>query len=296
MLGVVMRTARMVAVHNGRVAADLRKEFPGTRIESIRLGTPAFQTDAAARGRVRASLGVSERSVLFVAFGTVTAEKRVGAVLRAVAALVREGADVHLLLAGHASECIGLDAAVAAADIAPRVHVSGYLPDEAIGDCLAAADACLCLRWPTALETSASWVQCLAAARPTLITDLAHLVDVPTIDPRGWRASPAGTEPIAIAIDLLDEEQALLLAMRRLAADHGMQERLARAGHAYWAEHHTLEAMAGDYRRLLPVAAEQPAPHVSDLPEHFLEDHSGTARRLAARFGIALEDVLGSGF
>jgi glycosyltransferase involved in cell wall biosynthesis len=289
MLGVVMRTARMVAVHNPRVAADLQEEFPGTRIEPIRLGTPAFQTGAAARGRVRASLGVSGQSVLFAAFGTITAEKRVGAILRAVAALAREGADVHLLLAGDASDCAGLDVDLATAAITPRVHLVGYVPDEAIGDYLAAADACLCLRWPTALETSASWVQCLAAARPTLITDLAHLVDVPTIDPRAWRASRGGTEPVAIAIDLLDEEEALLLAMRRLAADRRLREDLARAGHAYWAAHHTLEAMVGDYRRLLPIAAEQPAPHVTDLPDHFLDDHTSKARALTRDFGVDLD-------
>jgi hypothetical protein len=82
------------------------------------------------------------------------------------------------------------------------VHVSGYLPDQAIGDYLAASDACLCLRWPTALETSASWLQCLAAARPTVISDLAHLADIPTLDPRSRRRSHASAEPVAVAIDL----------------------------------------------------------------------------------------------
>ena len=39
----------------------------------------------------------------------------------------------------------------------------------------AAADICACLRWPTNRETSASWLRCLAAGRPTIVTDLAHL-------------------------------------------------------------------------------------------------------------------------
>src|SRR3954466_14553306 len=37
MLRVVMRTARLVAVHNPRVAADLREEFPDVPIDAIRL-------------------------------------------------------------------------------------------------------------------------------------------------------------------------------------------------------------------------------------------------------------------
>ena len=106
-------------------------------------------------------------------------------------------ADVHLVLAGDASDYPALAEEVASPAVARRVHVMGYLPDEAVGDYLAATDACLCLRWPTALETSASWLHCLAASRPTVISDLAHLVDIPTVDPREWRRSPApGIDPV----------------------------------------------------------------------------------------------------
>ena len=40
--------------------------------------------------------------------------------------------------------------------------------DEDVSSHLAAADACLCLRWPTAGESSASWLRCLAARRATV--------------------------------------------------------------------------------------------------------------------------------
>ena len=159
-----------------------------------------------------------------------------------------------------------------------------------------AADACLCLRWPTALETSASWLHCLAAARPTIISDLAHLVDIPTIEPRGWRASQASVEPVSIAIDLLDEDESLLLAMRTLADEPRLREKLGRAGHAYWSANHTLDVMAGDYQRLIAQAVARPAPVVTDLPAHFTEDHSHTACAIAAQFGIALNDVFSSKF
>jgi len=285
MLRVVMRTARLVAVHNPRVAADLRQEFPDTAIDAIRLGVAPPAADASARARVRAALGVPGDAVLFAAFGKITAEKRIDAILRAFDTLARERDDVHLLLAGDASDDPALAAAIASSAHAPRVHVSGYVADDAIGGCLAASDACLCLRWPTALETSASWLQCLAAARPTLVSDLAHLVDIPTIEPLGGRAPAA--DPIAIRIDLLDEDAALLLAMRRLADEPRLRETLGRAGHAYWSAHHTLDVMAGDYERLIARAAARPAPVVSDLPSHFTDDHSGKAREIMAAFGIA---------
>jgi glycosyltransferase involved in cell wall biosynthesis len=302
MLRAVVRTARLIAVHNPRVAADLREAFPGAAIEAIHLGTSAVAGDADVRRDRRAALGVPEDAVLFAAFGKITAAKRIGAILRAFDALAREREGVHLLLAGDASDYPSLARELSASAHAARVHVTGYLADEAVAGDLAAADACLCLRWPTALETSASWLQCLAAARPTVISDLAHLVDIPTIDSRSAAGSPpsaigrpsaVGEEPVAIRIDLMDEDAALLAAMRALADQPRLREALGRAGHAYWSTHHTLDVMAADYERLIATAAARPAPIVADLPAHFTADHSGIARAITEQFGIALDDVLG---
>jgi glycosyltransferase involved in cell wall biosynthesis len=287
MLRLVVNTARLVAVHNERVAIDLREEFPGTPIAAIRLGKPPLEGGPAARARMRAALGVPDAAVLFAVFGKITAEKRIGAILRAFSALVVEGADVHLVLAGDASEYPTLTHDIAAPGGGSRVHVVGYVADEAIGEYLAAADACLCLRWPTAQETSASWIQCLAAGRATVISDLAHLADVPAIDPRTWTG--VAREPVAIAIDLLDEDRALVEAMRRLAADAPFREALARAGRAFWAAHHTLDGMVDDYRRLLHQAAARPAPIVGDLPAHVTNDYAGLARAIARQFGVDVD-------
>ena len=287
MLRVVMRTARAVAVHNPRVAADLRDEFPGAAIAEIHLGTAALDAAGAARGRVRQALGVPPDGVLFTAFGKITAEKRIGAILRTFDAVARERAGVHLLLAGDASGDPALAPALASCAHAPRVHVSGYLPDEAIGGYLAASDACLCLRWPTALESSASWLQCLAAGLPTVISDLAHLVDIPTLEPRQRRAPQAPAEPVAIRVDLLDEDESLRLAMSALADDPRLRGALGRAGHAYWKAHHTLEVMTADYERVIAQAAARPSPVVSDLPPHFTDDHSQPARAILRAFGIS---------
>ena len=278
MLRAVLRTARLVAVHNPRVAADLREEYPGVGVEAIHLGTAPLDAGAAARGRVRAALGVPDQAVLFAAFGTITAEKRIGAILRAFDAIARERGDVHLLLAGDAAGYPALARELAASPYAPRVHLTGYVADQAIGGYLAAADACLCLRWPSALETSASWLQCLAAARPTVITDLAHLADIPAI---------------ALRVDLMDEDASLLTTMRMLAADPRRRESLGHAGHGYWSAHHTLEVMADDYLRLIAAAAARRAPAVTDLPAHFTDDHSALARRIAERFGVSFDAVLG---
>jgi len=275
MLRVVMRTARVVCVHNARVAADLRDEFPDARVETIRLGTPALTPAADARARVRAQLGVGDATTLFAMFGKITAEKRVVPILEAFDALLREGTDAHLLMAGDASGFTGLADRVRTSGAASRVHLAGYVDDERIGDYLAATDVCLCLRWPTALETSASWLQCLSASRATVISDLAHLVDIPST--------------VVRRVDLLDETTSLLEAMRTLVFDSAARTRLADAGYAYWAANHTVGAMADDYRRIIPLAGNLPAPRVSDLPAHFVDDRAALARSIAREFAATVD-------
>ena len=56
---------------------------------------------------------------------------------------------------------------------------------------IAETDVCLCLRWPTNREASGPWLRALAAGKPTVVNDLAHLVDVPTLDPRTWQVLAA---------------------------------------------------------------------------------------------------------
>jgi glycosyltransferase involved in cell wall biosynthesis len=289
MLGVVVRTARAIAVHNPRVAATLSAEFPGIAIDTIRMGVPPITPDAAAAATLRHDLRLPPHAVVFAAFGKVTAEKRVAPILRALGTLNAAGADACLLLIGDDDGWSSIGEDVARLGISDRVRVTGYVPDGEIGAYLSVADVSLCLRWPTAHETSASWLRCLAASRPTVVTDLAQLVDVPTLDPRTWRTTTAGATPVAIAIDLLDEDASLESAMRRLVADKALRESLGRAGHEHWSMHHTPELMASDYLRVMRSAAARPAPGVRDLPPHITNDYTGRARDIARRLGVEVD-------
>jgi hypothetical protein len=72
------------------------------------------------------------------------------------------------------------------------VTLTGYLDTTtSLTDHLAACDVTLNLRWPTARETSGPWLRALAAGRATVITDLVHLDDVPSLDPRTWTVNEA---------------------------------------------------------------------------------------------------------
>lgn len=318
LVAAVVRSARAVAVHNPRLADELREAFPEASVDTIRLGVPDPAGDAAAapaRGAAPAAPAHTERSVRppaggsaekgvrFAAFGLVTPEKRIPQALRALAAILKVAPGARLSLVGETTDHYDVRAEADGLGIADRVDITGYVADEELPHHLAAADVCLCLRWPTARETSASWLRCLAAGKPTVITDLTHLVDVPALDPRTWdllhaRADAASVErrptrddAVAVSIDILDEDHSLELAMRRLATDAELRERLGRAARRYWERHHTLPLMVEDYARILAHAADRPAPDTAalGLPAHLLDDHTAHGRRLAADIGVRLE-------
>ena len=273
---VVMRTARVVAVHNARVAEELRRENAEAIIETVRMGVPRCTATRDAGARLRRARSIPDTAIVFAAFGKMTPEKRIAQIGQAFATLVTIGYDAHLLLVGDEGDSPHV------ADLAPprltgRIHAAGYVDDADIGAYLQAADVCLCLRWPTALETSASWLRCLAAARATIVSDLAHTADVPS--------------SVARRVDLLDENRSLLETMRELATNEGARVALARAGHEWWAAHHTMETMADDYGRTIGRALAAAPPRPSDLPRHFVDDHNEPTRTLAREFGLTVDIV-----
>jgi glycosyltransferase involved in cell wall biosynthesis len=301
-VGAAVRRARAVAVHNPRLADDLRETFPDTEVDVIRMGVaPPRPRPRNPFARLAEALN-TRKPVTFGAFGLVTPEKRIPQALRALAALAPR-ADVRLRLVGGAVPHYDAMADADALGIADRVSLVGYVSDEELDEQVAACDVCLCLRWPSSRETSASWLRCLAAGKPTIVNDLADLVDVPTLDPRTWSVLDARqdaaaansprrlSDAVAVSLDILDEDHSLELAMRRLALDAPLREQIGRTAQAWWAAHHTLDAMTADYARALARAASRPAPDADaiGLPPHLLEDHSRLARQIAKDVGVTFD-------
>lgn len=240
----------------------------------------------------------------FSAFGLITPEKRVPQVLQALADVRASVPGVRLRLVGETAAHYALWRDIAAAGVADIVDVTGYVDDQHLDAEIAAADVCLCLRWPTAHETSASWLRCLAAGRPTVITDQLTTVDVPTLDPRHWLLQhtredaasvfqpPPMSTGVAVAIDMADETHMLRQAMLRLARDASLRHHLGEQAYAWWQAHHTLPRMIRDYRRVLEWAAALPEPDwPENAPRHLRPDPSAFARELIAPLGVEA-DVL----
>jgi hypothetical protein len=184
-----------------------------------------------------------------------------------------------------------------------HVTMAGYVEADAdLTDHIAACDVSINLRWPTAREMSGPWLRALAAGLPTISTDLAHLADVPSLDPRTWTTREPRTEAlrgqgrpearrgangdaVTIAVDILDEDHSLRLAMRRLAMDAALRQTLGASARAYWEDEHSMPRMLEDYRRVIVAAAAAPIPRPA-LPAHLVNHGDATLRTLLEPFNL----------
>jgi hypothetical protein len=168
---------------------------------------------------------------------------------------------------------------------------------------------------------SGPWLRALAAGRPTITIDLSHLADVPSLDPRTWQVNSIATrdsrlaarpdpsnrepqtanrepsnrelrtanrntiEPVCVALDILDENHSLRLAMRRMATDEALRTSLGRAARRYWEREHSMPQMLEDYERILADAAARPAPRVT-LPEHLVTNGDRLLNQVLGTFSV----------
>jgi glycosyltransferase involved in cell wall biosynthesis len=295
--------SRLAAVHARTIARQMMTEVPGAAVEPIRLGHGVALSDTertAARRETRDRLGISDDAIVFGCFGGLSPEKRIPQILEAFADVHGYVRGAHLLLAGAPPAHYDPVPDLTRLGIRGSTTLTGYIDGEDhLTAHIAACDVGLTLRWPTAREISGPWLRCLAAAIPTVTVQLAHLVEVPALDPRTWQphsALPVAVshaplpvshfnEPVCVAIDILDEGHSLRLAMWRLGGDRTLRQTLGRAGQRYWTMEHSLESMVEDYRRVIPMAMARPAPQPG-LPDHLRASADGTLHRLLAPFGL----------
>jgi glycosyltransferase involved in cell wall biosynthesis len=299
----VVESARFVVVHNRALADQVLEESPGVPVAVVEMGVPDPGVTSEARQAIRARHGIPPSAVVFTAFGNVTPEKRIPQAIRALSALSPTLPDIRLLLVGESVDHYDARREAEALGVGGHVTVAGFVPHDEVAAYLAASDVCLSMRWPTSRETSAAWLRAVAAGLPTIVTDLAHNVDIPALDPRGWSllhapsdasdgARPAGSniEPVCLSIDILDEDHSLRLAMRRLATDAHLRSSLGSSARRLWTARFRLDQMVSRYRHVIERAdaSELPGPSArANLPKHFLVDGTEHTRDLLRRTGLA---------
>ena len=293
---VVLASSRLVLVHNTRLKQELQLEMSDVPVVVVEMGVPDRPLLPTARERLRTHLQITPDTVVFAAFGKVTPEKRISRALHALATL-DSAAPWHLMLCGETVDYYDPRAEAQRLGIGDRVTVTGYIDEEVLPDYVASSDVGFCLRWPSSRETSASWLRCLAAGKPTIVTDLVHLTDVPSIDPRDWNVAgcPTGRDsygnlvhPACVSIDILDEDHSLALAVSRIVTDRGFRATLGRNARNLWEDRFTLDRMASGYAHAIDEACTRTADDLRrrTLPPHLRRDGTERARSLLAELGL----------
>jgi len=167
-----------VAVHSEFLAHALRSHAHGTPVERIPMGIP-LPPDPGPKPALRQRLGLPETAFIVGSFGQATLQKRIPQVIEAVAGLADAGVDVHYLVVGTVAGDLDRAALTGPPGLAGRVTVTGYVNEAEFQAYLHAVDACVNLRYPTAGETSAAALRCMAAGQPTLVTNTAAGAEFP---------------------------------------------------------------------------------------------------------------------
>jgi hypothetical protein len=89
---------------------------------------------------------------------------------------------------------------------------------------------------------------------------------------------------MCVAIDILDEDHSLRLAMRRLASDASLRAALGRAAREWWAREHSVDVMVDDYVRAMRRAIDVGPPR-AELPAHARDSGDRLLRTLLEPFG-----------
>lgn len=210
LLGPVLERHLGAQVHS-RYAADLlRRRCPGLPVHVVPLAAPSPVMPADL-----GPLGIPAGRTVLGHAGFVTAPKRYDVMCAALAGLLAEGLDVHLLLAGEDGTAGDLARVSARLGVQDRVTCTGWQSEDDFDRTVAAFDIALSLRWPHVGESSA-----------TLAALLANGVAVVAEPVGSWAEFP----PDVVARADLSEHavDGLVAAVRPLAQD--------RAARAAWGE------------------------------------------------------------
>jgi glycosyltransferase involved in cell wall biosynthesis len=250
-----VEASRAVAVHNAFMADAVRAEVPDAVVSRIAMPIASEAVPPERVRALRARLGFPEDALVVGAFGLLTREKGIGTMLRAVARVRAALPQVRVLLAGPVPDRDALLAAIDARGLRGLAVVTGRVPLPQLPDHVAAADVVVHLRYPTARETSAALLRVLAQGRPTIVSDLENLSDLP--------------EGAVLRADPADEEGEVTRALLRLAESPALRARLGAAARAHVATAHSALRCLETYAAAIERTAGLPPPPARPRPAHW---------------------------
>lgn len=193
-----------VVVHSAWARAELARQFPGKAVHHVDLAAP-LASEPTAGPDIRARLGWGGEHVVFGLLGGLWQHKRPQLVVQTFAALQPLRPQARLLVAGRLEDrdSVGrMLAAVAQAGLDAAVQVLTDVTDDEFTACIAACDAVIDLRWPSAGETSATVMRGFGAGRPAIVSDLPQYAGLDEAFCRRVPADPPGAARGALEVML----------------------------------------------------------------------------------------------
>ncbi|HYH28043.1 MAG TPA: hypothetical protein VEA19_04595 [Actinomycetota bacterium] len=217
--GHVARRQRGLIVHSYDSEWRIAERAPGVPVEVIphHAWPPPREPD---RDGARARLGLPRDAFIVGHFGFVTRPKQPAALVGGMAELVRERPDSLMVIVGPDTTGGGLQRILDRHGIAHAVRPVGYVDLDRFYDYVAAVDAVVNLRYPSAGESSGTLSRALAAGRAVIVNGYMSFGELP--------------DDVALKVEI-DRPQAPQLGahLRRLASDPAFQARLEAAARSY---------------------------------------------------------------
>jgi glycosyltransferase involved in cell wall biosynthesis len=155
----------------------MERDFPSTSVR--RVGLAVADPGSVDRAAVRESLGIVPETALMMHLGFLTPEKGMLDILTSLAAAVKAGHPVHLMVVGEGTERSRMDHAINALGLSSHVSMTGWVSTGEFEKLPAAADLGVVLRTPSAGETSAAALRFLACGTPVAVSGLNQFLEWP---------------------------------------------------------------------------------------------------------------------
>ncbi len=226
---VLARASSLLLAHDRAVADRLRAELgsPRLRIELIAHGSfIGAYPPGRSRAEVRRELGISSRAFVFLCFGQLRADKRVGLLLDAFARI--GSPDVALLVAGPPADARSLQLVREAAGADVRIRALLHaIPHERVSELFDVADVFVLAR--SEAWTSGSLILALSQGLPAIAAGSPRH-DGPLADEgAGWVFNAGDVESLSETLERAASD-------RRLASARGMAARACAEALPSWQE------------------------------------------------------------
>lgn len=177
--GFIINYARKIIVHSIEAKEKLLNKDIGRNVRHIPSYAKIKPLVDVQRGKSK--LGISEKTVVFAAFGHVHRTKRAIQILKAFALLTDKYENAMLFFGGKMDTSLEneFDSTVAELHLKDKVKVTGYLDLDEFLDYMDATDICMNLRWPYNGETSGSLMRMLAKGKCIMVNDIGSFAEIP---------------------------------------------------------------------------------------------------------------------